>query len=635
MKRSKQKRTCGMALGMLMGLCAVAGAEERGTGEDARLEEVVVTANRLETPTREVGSSITVITAEEIEQKQKPLLLDVLRSVPSVDVVQSGGPGRTTSVSIRGAGSNKTLVLLDGIELGDPSSTGGEYDFANLTTHNIERIEILRGPQSTLYGSRAMGGVINIITKRGQGAPTGYLSLSGGSFYTASEKAGISGGSEQYNYSFGVSRFDTEGFSSAGKKYGNTENDGYENTSVNARLGIVPTSNFSADIVVNYLKSKTDLDQGGGAGYDDPDYHQRTEQFSFGANANLALFDNFWEQKLGVSYNDLTREIYGGPGSIYGPSESTYHGQSIIVNWQHTLNLHKTNALTLGIESKDENAKSESSWSVWDERFAHTTGFYLQDQVKLWDAWFTTLGVRLDDHNRFGSKGTYRFTSAYVIEQTGTTIKGSYGTAFKAPSLYQLYAPTYGNMSLRPETSTGWDAGFEQSLFRDKLTFEATYFHNDFENLIIWDKTYKNLNKARTQGVEVAATVRPLDDLTLKAGYTYTKAEDRTTGQAPARIPKTKVSFDANYRFLKNASATLGVIYVGTRNDNLYDSASGAKTAVKVKDYVLVNLAASYDITRNVQIFGRVDNLFDRQYEEVAGYGTAGISGYGGVKLSF
>ncbi|MDY0300252.1 MAG: TonB-dependent receptor [Trichlorobacter sp.] len=645
MKRSRQKRTCSMALGMVMGLCAVAGAEEQDKSTDIRLEQVVVTANRMETQLKEVGSSITVITAEEIEARQQPLLLDVLRSVPSVDVVRTGTMGGTTSISIRGAGSNKTLVLLDGIELGDPSSTGGEYDFANLTTDNIERIEILRGPQSTLYGSRAMGGVINIITKRGQGKPTGYLSLLGGSFYTASEKAGIMGGSDKYNYSLGVSRFDTSGYSSANSKYGNSEKDGYQNTSINTRLGITPMDNLSVDFIINYLRSRAELDGGGGPGYDDPNSIQKTEQVSFRTQADLDLFDKLWEQRLGVSFNDLTRDLKNDPDPAH-PSDLSrghFHGQSVMVDWQHTLNLHKTNTLTLGVERKEENAKSdyysESVWgplsSPWKEHFAHTTGFYLQDQVKLWDSWFTTLGVRLDDHSKFDSKTTYRFTSAYVVKQTGTTFKGSYGTAFKAPSLYQLYAPTYGNTKLKPETSNGWDLGIEQSLLKDRLTFGATYFHNDFENLIIWDNTYSNLNKARTQGVELMANARPFDDLTLTAGYTYTKVEDRTTGQAPVRIPKNKISFDANYRFLKNANANLGVVYVSSRNDNFYDAVTFAKTPVKVKNYVLVNLAAAYDITKNIQIFGRVDNLFDRDYEEVYGYGTAGISGYGGIKLSF
>lgn len=641
-KRSKQQ--CGVVIGLVMAFGTTAGAEEKVTN----LEEVVVTANRLETATREVGSSITVITAKEIEQRQQKFLLGVLRSVPSIDVVQNGGPGSTTSVFLRGANSEHTLVLLDGIELNDPSVPGGGYDFANLPTDNIERIEILRGPQSTLYGSRAMGGVINIITRRGLGKPAGFLSAQGGSFYTAAEKAGISGGTDRYNYSLGLSRFDTGGFSAAGKRYGNTENDGYQNTSMNTRLGITPTGNLSVDFIFNFLKTRADLDNSGGAGGDDPNYIQKSEQISFRSQADLALFENRWEQRLGVSFNDLSRDVNNGTDAAHPSdlSRASYHGQSVTVDWQHTLHLHETNSLTLGVERKEENAKSdyysESAWgpysSPWDEHSAHTTGYYLQDQVRLWDAWFTTMGVRLDDHSRFGSKATCRFTSAYTVKQTNTTVKGSYGTAFKAPSLYQLFEPTYGDVNLRPEKNAGWDLGVEQSLPGSRLTMGATYFHNDFDDLINFDSTlskYRNIGRAMTQGVELAASLRPIEELTLRAGYTYTETEDKETGLELLRRPRNKVSFDGNYRFLKNANVNLGLVYVGTRFDNLYDPTTYTSTRVKTGEYLLVNLAATYDIAKNLQIFGRVDNLFDRTYEEVTGYGTAGISAYGGVKVSF
>lgn len=642
MKRCKQQY--GLVIGLVISFCAAAGAEDK----IGKLEEVVVTANRLETAASEVGSSITVITAEQIEQRQQMFLLDVLRSVPSIDVVQSGVKGSTTSVFMRGANSEHTLIMLDGIELNDPSAPGGGYDFANLPTDNIERVEILRGPQSTLYGSRAMGGVINIITRRGSGKPTGFLSAQGGSFQTAAEKAGVSGGSGLYNYSLGLSRFDTGGFSAAGKKYGNTENDGYQNSSINTRLGITPASNLSVDFIVNYLKTRSDLDNNGGAGGDDPNYIQKTEQISFRSQADLALFDNLWEQKLGVSFNDLNRDLNNGTDTTHPSdlSRASYHGQSITIDWQHTLHLHESNSLTLGFERKEENARSdyysESVWgpysSPWDEHSAHTTGYYLQDQVRLWDAWFTTLGVRLDDHSRFGSKATYRFTSAYTVKQTSTTVKGSYGTAFKAPTLYQLYEPTYGDVNLRPEKNAGWDLGVEQSLLGGKMTMGATYFHNDFEELINFDSSlsrYRNIGRAMTQGVELTTALRPSDELTLRASYTYTRTEDKETGLELLRRPKNKISFDGNYRFLKNANINLGLTYTGTRFNNVYDPTTYAANRVKMKDYLLVNLAASYDISKNLQIFGRADNIFDRSYEEVTGYGTPGISAFGGVRVSF
>ncbi|MDD2337110.1 MAG: TonB-dependent receptor plug domain-containing protein [Geobacteraceae bacterium] len=268
-------------------------------GQDSsQLEEIVVTANRNEAALDEIGSSISVITREEIDRSKKPFVLDLLRTVPALDVVQSGGPGGLTSVSIRGAASEYTLVLLDGVRMNDPSTPGASYDFANLTTDNIERIEVLRGPQSTLYGSDAMGGVINIITRQGTGKPSGFVSAEGGSFGTATEKAAISGGTELLRYSLGLSREDTSGFSSAGEKYGNHETDGFHSTSISTRLGVTPSRIFDVDCIVRYLSTKADMDNGGGAGQDDPNSLVRSEQVFVRGQGRLLLFDDYGSRSL-------------------------------------------------------------------------------------------------------------------------------------------------------------------------------------------------------------------------------------------------------------------------------------------------------------------------------------------------
>jgi len=613
-------------------------AEEKKNSE-SELQETVVTANRYETPTGEVGSSVTVITAKEMEQRKKTTVKDMLREVPGLDVVQTGTFGGTTSVSMRGAKSDHTLVLLDGIEMNDASISGNGFEFANLTTDNIERIEVLRGPQSTLYGSQAIGGVINIITKRGQGKPKGFLSAEGGSYYTAKERAGVSGGTDLVNYSLGVSRLDTGGYSAASSMLpGNTEKDGYQNTSVNAKVGVNPHKNLNVDFMLNYQNSRVALDQSSGV-RDDPNYSQRTEQISFRSQADLSLFNDFWQQKLGVSINDTTRNLRDGYDALHPTkaSYSNYHGQTVKLDWQHILNLHKTNTLTVGVDRKEENAKSDSwsapaTYSPWPETYASNTGVYMQDQVKLFDSWFTTGGFRVDDHSQFGTKATYRFTSAYELKKTGTTFKGSYGTGFKAPSLYQLYAPTYGTSSLKAETSTGWDVGVEQSIPVIKTTVGATYFNNSFDNMITYSFTtnkYENTASAKSRGVETFVSVKPIADLTVKGSYTYTYAIDNTTGLPLRYTPKNKFALNTNYSFLdKKANANVGLIYVGTRN-------SSTTTNSAMKDYVVVNLAASYDVTKNIQLFGRVDNLFDRQYQEVNGWGTTRLAAYGGVKLSF
>jgi len=275
--------------------------------------------------------------------------------------------------------------------------------------------------------------------------------------------------------------------------------------------------------------------------------------------------------------------------------------------------------------------------SVFPEKSANIKGAYIQDKIALYESFFATLGIRVDDHSSFGSETTYRIAPAYLFKKTGTKIKATYGTGFKAPSLYQLYAPAtasgpIGNEDLKPEKSKGWDVGIEQYLFQDRLTLGATYFRNDFENLIDfdWTKGYINIAKARTEGAEIFASVRPAEDLTIRASYTYTDTEDKETGEKFLRRPLHKGSLNLNYLFLKKGNVNVDIIYVGKRDDwDPYPKRG------KVGDYTLVNLAASYDITKKIQLFGRVDNLFDRDYEEVKGYGTAGVSFFGGAKVSF
>ncbi len=610
-----------------------------------QLEELVVTATKVETPTKEIGSSITVITSQEIAEKQQSSVLDVLRSVPSLDVARSGGMGQTTSVFMRGADSEHTLVLIDGVEMNDPISAGRSFDFANLTTDNIERIEILRGPQSTLYGSDAIGGVINIITKTGEGKPNGFFSVEGGSFKSFREAGGLNGGNQRIKYSVGFSRQDTDGISAAGEKYGNSEKDGYGNTSVSAKLGITPVHNLNVDIIFRRIDAKADIDSIGGPGGDDPNDTTSSTEHYVRAQTRLSLFHNIWDQKIGFSLTNNSRTYKNETDAAhpYDSDHSSYDGNIYKFDWQNNFNIHRTNVLTAGLETEQEKGKSDyystSAYgpysSIFPEKTARTNGYYLQDQVKLWGSWFTTLGVRLDDHSRFGTKSTYHFASAYVFEKTGTKIKGSYGTGFKAPSLYQLYS-TYGDENLKPEESTGWDLGLEQSLVGQRVTIDATYFHNDFENLVDFNSAtyrYTNIAKAKTQGVELSASIHASESLVLRGSYTYTDTEDKDTGLALLRRARNKAGLDANYRLSTKANLNLGVHYVGKRSD--VDYSAYPYPRVEMPGYVLANIAASYNLTRNFQVFCRIDNLLNRDYEEVKGYGTPGISAFGGIRIPF
>jgi len=601
-------------------------AESSGT-----MEEVVVTATRIETPTEEVGSSISVLTAQEIAAKGYTTVKEVLEGTLGVDVSTTGGAGQMSSIFVRGATSYQTLVMIDGVEMNDPSGMNRGFNFANLTVDNIERIEILRGPQSPLYGADAMGGVINIITKQGEGAPRFFLGGEGGSYGTWKQFAGAQAGSERVNVSLEASHTSSDGFSTADENLpGNTEDDKWENSSASARMGFVLSDNIDLDFIGRFQDGRTHLDQGGGPDQDVANYSVDERKIFTKASANIFAFDGLWEQTLAYGFADHTREYKDDP---YG--DSTYDGQKHEVSWQHSLYLHETNTLTLGLEYEDETLDDNVELDV----SAHTKSVFAQDQIKLGGFSFTTVGMRYDDHENFGGETTWRITQALLVRDWGTKFKGSYAKGFRAPSLNELYyvnpwGGAGGNPNLDPETSEGWDAGIEQSLFHKRMKVGVTYFSNDFEDLIVWDNGYNNVETARTGGIEsfIAATL--FEDLSLELNYTYTDTEDND-GQRLLRRPLHKVGFTALYRIFERATVNLDVLYVGERDDSYWDSMTFTTRDVVLDDYVLVNLAASFDVCDYLTVFGRVENLFDENYYEAYGYGTAGLSAYGGVRVNF
>jgi len=634
-----------LALGGKVPMAAASGEED---GDDAlqRVEgpEVVVTANRLDTAPEKVGSSQTVITREQLERMQVNTLFDALRSVPGVDVARSGGRGADASVFLRGANSSQTLVLIDGVEVNDPISTTRSFNFTDLTTDNIERIEIVRGPQSTLYGSDAIGGVINIITRRGEGDPEMSLSLEGGSFNTWRGRFHAGGGSDTVNWSLGASREDSDSISAADEAAGNTEKDGYENTTASARLGFTPADNLGINVIARYTDSAFDLDNFGGAYGDDPNNVGDQTQLVLRTEAELTLLDELWQQKLGVSLIDIGRDYYNGfdAANPDDMAESEYNGSMFKIDWQHNLRFSESNTLTIGLETEEEKGDSTYSSasaygpysSVFEEQTARTTGYFVQDSIAVADRWFTTLGVRLDDHDRFGSEVTWRATTACLFPDSGTTARGSLGTGFKAPSLYQLFSE-YGSLDLEPEESLGWDVGLEQADPMGYGSVGVTWFANDFDNLLDFDPVtyvYVNIAEARTQGLEVYATAGIGDTLDLSASYTYTDTEDESTGEDLLRRARHKWGINANYGFLEKGNANLDLLWVGKRWDT--DFSTWPASRVELDSYLLVNLAGSWDVNEHWQVFGRLENLLDEDYQQVLGYGTYGFSGYLGLKFS-
>lgn len=591
------------------------------------LETTVVTATRTETPLRQVGSSVSVITAEDIAKRQVLTAAEALRLVPGVDVLNSGGPGRQTSVLLRGGGSQHTLVLIDGVEMNDPSSPTNAFDFANLMVDNIERIEVLRGGESSLYGSDPLGGVVNIITKKGSGSPKYSVSGQGGSYDSFKVNGSVAGGTDLVDYSLASSRLETRGFSSADRLWGNPEPDGYRNSTVDGRVGIHPLDNLDFGWNVRYNEGKTYLDYDYPKPHDALNYNSVTKELYTRGFAHTTLLDNLWEQTLGLAYSRTDRNTRNYDPTLPYSLNFDYLGEKVKVDWQNILHLHDTDTLTFGIEDEEDRLSSTSD--PIGAKSYNTQGYYLLNQVKLWDRSFTTAAVRYDDNNRAGSKVTWRVTQAIVFDETGTKFKGSYGTGFKVPSLFDLYDKFTGNPNLAPETSRNWDVGFEQSFWERRVLLGSTYFNNHFDNLIQYSfSTYQvqNISQAFAEGVENFVQVNPIENLSFRGNYTYTHTEDLTTGQRLIRRPRNKGSFETNYRFLENADINFTVLMVGEKDD---------VGGTRVPGYVLANLGGGYRINDNVRVFARIENLFDKKYQELYGYGTSRIAGYGGVALTF
>lgn len=572
-------------------------------------ETTVLTPTRTEASLSTVGSSVTVLSRENIERTQQPLLLEVLRGQLGLDVVQSGGPGRATSVFIRGAESDHTKVLLDGLPLNDPLFR--RFDFGQLTTDNLERVEILRGPQSTLYGSDAIGGVISLTTRRGEGPAKLRFSSTAGAFDTTTQQVNLSGSSGNVYYSVGSSYQDSDGFSVLQT---NVDRDGYHIGAVSSRIGWAPTDNFDVDFVLRYNDSNVDIDpfvDGPGANL----FEQTFARLQFRAE-NL---DGAWENKVGLSYNNSLL-LDTSPGSFNPRSAADF----VRIDWQSNLDMTENNTFTVGIDAQEEQGQT----STVGQRSLENAGVYVQDQAAFFDRIFLTLGGRWDDYSQAGPAQTYRATVRANAPETGTSFHASIGTGFRAPSLLDLFG-FGGNPNLRPEESKGWDYGVDQSLFGDSVLLGVTYFRNDFTNLIDFDPVsfvLFNVDEALATGIEVSGAAQVDEDTTVGVFYTHTDTRDEATGLPLLRRARDRVAVNINRQLLDGrASVNCFVLFVGNRID---------VGNVPLDPYTTVNINGSYRLTDQVELFARIDNLFNEKYEEVSGFNVAPASFYGGVSLS-
>ncbi len=595
-----------------------------------------MTPTGVPTPATQLGSSVTVITAEQIENQQRRTINDVLNNVPGLNIVQTGAPGGQTSVFMRGADSNHVKVLIDGIDVSDPSNPNGSFDFGQLLTGDIERVEVLRGPQSGLYGSDAIGGVISITTKQGSGPPKVTASVEGGSYGTLNEKVGLSGSSSIFNYSFSIDHFrslDTPVVPAYLMPPSQKAADSYyDNYTYSARVGADLTDTFAVNSILRFTDSTLLFNSDQQGGFADADRSQQTDrQFYTREEAVWHSLDNRFKTTFGVGYTDVSTYTVQPPEDFTPPSTSI--GERLKFDVKQEIGIVEGEKLILGAERESDSLNNGVATYT-----NANNAVYGELESNLFKHFFITSNIRYDDNQSFGGHATYRIAPSYIVPNLDTQLKASYGTGFKAPTLSELYQnfPAFNffaNPNLQPEESRGYDVGLEQPFLSDRIRVGSTYFHNDIDNLITDNATFTtniNVGRAVTYGNEFFASYKVNDRLNFRADYTFTIAKDLIANSELPRRPRDKATLQADWTPIDKVHLSGTVLYVSSWTD-INPLTFAPQIA---KGYATVNLAASYDINAQTTVFARIDNLLNRQYEDPLGFLHPGIGAYAGVRVT-
>lgn len=594
---------------------------------DETLAPVVVTATRVETPQEQVTTSVTVITSEDIRAQQAVTVEEVLRNVPGLDVVQSGSRGNITSVFVRGSNSNQVLVLVDGMEVN--SVTAGNFDFAHLLSDNVERIEVLRGSGGALYGSKAVGGVINIITKKGQGAPQIALSADGGNGRSHRELLGLSGSSGALSYSLSPSYLRTDGFRSA--------NDSYRNGAVSARLDYDLIKDGALKAILNMTDTSLGLvNDDVSCEALDRNAHERDQRWTGQLEWQQKIFPQ-WDYRLSMGMSQSHELFRDRDTSCFSARRTLIKPRILSPQFQTNYRLESGHHLTLGVDLDLRHAKytsTDSSDAVTTfNKSQHNQAIYLQDQWRLLQERLILVGgVRFDHNGDFGSEWSPSASAAYLIGATGTKLKASYAEGFRAPTFNDLFFPGSNNPNLSPEVSWELNAGVEQRLWADGWLLETVYFHREVKDLIVFKGSRpENVGQAIFDGFEAILQAQLGYGFSFKGNYTYVNFSDRLT-----RRPKHKGNLILNYRNgpfnLNFDSHIIGRhLDVDAVNFNTIDKGGFSR----------FDLASSYILpwrppgTKQIQLFARIENLFNKKYEEADGFLARPLNFLIGVRGAF
>ncbi len=642
-----------LLIGIFIGCTPTAVAQQ-----ETALPEVIVTATRTQKKVETIGASVTIITGEQLRETGQDVP-EALRYVPGFAVVQNGGRGSATSVFTRGGESDHNLVLIDGVKV---NNSGGFFNFADLTADNIDRIEILRGPQSALYGADAMAAVIQIFTRKGRGAPGAGAYLRGGSDTTIEGGGSFQFGYRNFGFSAAVGGTHTDGFLRV--------NNQYHNVNVSMMADHKVGKRFRTRLSTRYSDSRFAFPTGGaGDRFDplDPNQFADTERFVLSPRVE-ALVLPWWEHVLQIGYNRENRRSADPEDAgidLFGSSDTNTREERVTADylWHFGPWEPEPTAVrpTLGFAVEHEIFKSHSiseflgTPSVSRTELDRTNyAVFTQFQFTFFDRLYLTPGVRFTDNEKFGDSTDPKVTAAYLLRRWGTKLRAGYSEGIKSPSFLQVFggSGTVGNPNLEPEKSRGFELGIDQNFKGRKIQAGATFFYTRFEDLFAFlggpGPNFFNIQKVLARGVEATATLHPGYGVTINGSYTFTDTEVVkagagagavfTPGGQVVRRPKHRGTLRVGYRY-KNFNGNISTLLVGDSKDANFSTFPAAR--VTLKGYERVDLNLSYrlpwtmEVVRAVHLEFFAKNLLDQEYEEAFGFSSPGITALGGLRLEF
>ncbi len=581
------------------------------------LENLTVYGTKLQQSVENLGSSVSVLKADEIQALGSNYLIDSIATLPGVTVNQNGSFGGVATVRIRGASSEQTLVVIDGVVVNDPTSPGGGYDFSRIDPSNIEQIEVLRGPQSTLWGTDAMGGVINIITKTAKKGSNKKLFSQIGSFNTFRGGAEFNKATDKYNYRLAATNISSDGISKADRINGNDEKDGYDAKTMSASGGMKFINGSQLKTSILWTDAKSDFDSfvfGAQGNIGDGNEYSKSEEITANVKFLFPLFEGKLENNLLAGSSEIERESFnaGIPSFSSKGSRNTFQYQS-------TFKINQNNRLAFGADQE----KSKSN----DEDIT-INGLFALYELHAFDSLVINAGLRRDDHDRYSAVTTGRLSIAYNPNDK-ITLYASWGEGFKSPTIFQTTFfccdATSPNSDLKPENSESFNINLTYQTLDMRGKFSLTYFDQDTENLINYSPgSYENIATANTTGVEIESNYRFTNWLSSNLNYTHLNAKDGT-GAFLVRVPKHSANLTISFMIKNRLNGSIRFKYNGKEKDP-----NGF-----VDSWSRIDLTSNYTMNESLEIYARIENIFDTQYQQILGYGTPGISGHLGARFSF